>query len=255
MSLDGSIFATLLGLIWGSFFNVCIFRIPEGKSVVWKGSHCRSCKKTIRWFHNIPVLSFIFLKGKCSNCGHRISLQYPLIELASAILFLWTWNQYGPTWQGLLYTVFLSSLLIITAIDLEHMIIPDELSLSGIVLGFIASFLTHDILWWDSLLGAALGGGIFLAIAWIYEKVSKQEGLGGGDVKLLAMIGAWLGYKSIPIVVVLSSAMGSVAGLLVMAIKKRNLKTAIPFGPFLALAALLYLILGQYLQPLFFPVY
>jgi leader peptidase (prepilin peptidase)/N-methyltransferase len=133
------------------------------------------------------------------------------------------------------------------------MIIPDELSLSGILLGFIAVFFTNDILWWESLLGAALGGGIFLGVAILYEKASKQEGLGGGDIKLLAMIGAWLGYKSIPIIIVISSAVGSVVGLAFMFIRKRNLKTAIPFGPFLALAALIYLVWGFSLQQYFFP--
>lgn len=143
-------------------------------------------------------------------------------------------------------------LLIITVIDLQHMIIPDELSLSGIVLGLISVFFTQEIAWWESLLGAALGGGIFLGIALLYEKMTKQEGLGGGDIKLLAMIGAWLGIQSILIVIVISSALGSVVGIGLMLFKQKNFKTAIPFGPFLAVAAIIYLIWGLPLKQHFY---
>lgn len=144
-------------------------------------------------------------------------------------------------------------LLVITVIDLHHMIIPDELSLSGILLGFISVFFTNQMVWWDSLLGAALGGGIFLAIAMLYEKMTKQEGLGGGDIKLLAMIGAWLGIQSILVVIVISSALGSVIGIGLMLFKRKNLKTAIPFGPFLAVAAFIYLIWGIPIRQKLFP--
>lgn len=166
-----------------------------------------------------------------------------------------SWGVFGFTWQGLFYTIFASSLFMITVIDLQHMIIPDELSLSGIGLGLVASFFTGDISWWESLLGAALGGGIFLLIAFLYEKWTKQEGLGGGDVKLLAMIGAWLGYQSVPIVILISTALGSVVGILTLIIRKKNLKTAIPFGPFLALAAILYLFWGPYFWGKLVPQY
>lgn len=144
-------------------------------------------------------------------------------------------------------------LLIITVIDLKHMIIPDELSLSGIVLGLVSVFFTGDIVWWESLLGAALGGGIFLGIALLYEKLTKQEGLGGGDIKLLAMIGAWLGIQSVLIVIIISSALGSLVGLSLILTKRKNLKTAIPFGPFLAIAAILYLLWGLPLRRALFP--
>jgi len=209
----------------------------------------------LKWFHNIPVFSFALLKGKCAFCGTPISWQYPLVELAAALIFMVSWGVFGFTWQGLFYTIFASSLFMITVIDLQHMIIPDELSLSGIGLGSVASFFTGDISWWESLLGAALGGGIFLLIAFLYEKWTKQEGLGGGDVKLLAMIGAWLGYQSVPIVILISTALGSVVGILTLIIRKKNLKTAIPFGPFLALAAILYLFWGPYFWGKLVPQY
>ncbi|MFM8270281.1 MAG: prepilin peptidase [Pseudomonadota bacterium] len=246
-------FVAILGLIWGSFFNVCIIRIPQSKSVVRNRSHCPSCQNPLKWYHNIPVLSFLFLRGQCAFCHNRISIQYPLVELSSAILFSGLWWIYGWSLPWIFYTLFASMLLIITVIDLQHMIIPDELSLSGIVLGFVSVFFTQEMAWWDSLLGAALGGGVFLGIALLYEKITKQEGLGGGDIKLLAMIGAWLGIQSILIVIVISSALGSILGIGLMLFKRKNLKTAIPFGPFLAAAAIIYLLWGHPIKQQLFP--
>lgn len=243
----------ILGLIWGSFFNVCIIRIPQEKSVVSNRSHCPSCSKTLKWIHNIPVISYLILRGKCAFCHSKISLQYPLVEIFSAVIFSYLWSVYGWSWSWFFYTVFVSMLLIITVIDLKLMIIPDELSLSGIVLGFISVFFTNEILWWHSILGAALGGGIFLGIALLYEKLAKQEGLGGGDIKLLAMIGAWLGFESILIVLVVSSALGSIVGLSLIMLRGKTFKTAIPFGPFLALSAIVYLLWGGEIKQRLFP--
>jgi len=175
------------------------------------------------------------------------------VEIISSVVFSYLWLVYGWSWPWLFYTVFVSMLLIITVIDLHHMIIPDELSLSGILLGFISVFFTGEMVWWESLLGAALGGGIFLGIAMLYEKMAKQEGLGGGDIKLLAMIGAWLGIQSILVVIVISSALGSIVGISLMLFKRKNLKTAIPFGPFLAIAAIIYLIWGVPIRQRLFP--
>lgn len=248
-------FIFCLGIIWGSFFNVCIYRMPEEQSVIWKRSHCRHCSTTLKWYHNIPLLSFVALKGKCAFCHHAISPQYPLIELFSGLIFCLTFWVFGFSWHWFFYTAFFSLLLIITVIDLFHMIIPDELSLGGLALGFLSSFVTQDITWWDSLLGAALGGGVFLLIAYGYEKIAKQEGLGGGDIKLLGMIGAWLGTQSILFVVVISSAVGSVIGLSLMLFQKKKFKTAIPFGPFLALGAVIYFFWGKELSLHFFPIF
>lgn len=227
--------------------------MPEEKSVVWDRSHCRTCLAKLKWFQNIPVLSFVFLRGKCAYCNKAISVQYPLVEMISGIIFCYTFYVYQFSWQWFFYTAFLCILLMITIIDLFHMIIPDELSLGGLLLGFVATFFTHDISWWDSLLGAGLGAGIFLLIAYVYEKAAKQEGLGGGDIKLLGMIGAWLGAKSILFVVIISSGLGSIVGLAMMALQGKRLKTAIPFGPFLALGAIIYLIWEKELSQFFFP--
>lgn len=245
-------FVFTFGLIWGSFFNVCILRLPLDKSLI-PPSHCVHCKTKILWYHNVPVLSFLWLKGKCAACKTKISLQYPLVEVATAFLFLWLFYKYGLTIRFFSYTVFASALLVISVIDLHHQIIPDEISLPGIVVGFVFALITHDLVWWESLLGAFLGGGVFFLVAWGYELITKREGLGGGDVKLLAMIGAWLGYQSLLPVIILSSALGSVVGIVLMLRYKKDLKAAIPFGPFLAAAALLYLQWGEKFQALLFP--
>lgn len=241
-------FAFVMGLIWGSFFNVCIYRIPAEQSVVTHSSRCPKCAAPILWYHNVPVLGWLVLKGKCYRCKLPISIQYPIVELLSGFMFLWLYLKFGLTWSLLGGIIFCSMLLIISVIDLHHRIIPDELSLPGIVLGMIFSFVTQEPPWYDSAVGVLIGGGIFFAVAWLYEKMTGREGLGGGDVKLLAMIGAWLGAQNILMVIIISSAVGSLAGVLVMLTKKKGFKTAIPFGPFLAAAALVCLQWGRELQ-------
>lgn len=241
-----------LGLIWGSFFNVLIARLPDRQSLLTR-SACPKCAALIPWYANIPVASFLVLRGKCLKCRAAISLQYPLVEVTTALLFVWLFTRYGLSWQFFSYTLLASNLLVISVIDLYLQIIPDELSLSGIVVGFLLCFLTGDILWWESLLGILLGGGSFLLIAVLYEKLAKREGLGGGDVKLLAMIGAWLGYQSILPTIVVSSALGSLVGVGLILAKGKDFKSAIPFGPFLAVGAMVYLVWGRYIQAFLFP--
>jgi leader peptidase (prepilin peptidase)/N-methyltransferase len=249
------LFIIILGLIFGSFFNVCIFRLGE-EEPLWKGrSRCRSCHKQIPWALNIPVWSFIGLRGKSRCCGQPISYQYPLVEIATAALYLGLYFLFGLNEQWFVYSLFCSWLLILSVIDLRLQIIPDELSLSGIPLGFGATFLTGDITWWSSLLGIVVGGGSFFLVAFLYEKFSGQEGLGGGDVKLLAMLGAWLGLESILILIVLSTFLGSLVGLFLIARGKATTKAAIPFGPFLAGSALIYLCAKQSLLEYFYPFY
>lgn len=249
----GSVFTFGLGLIFGSFFNVVILRLPEEISLVKERSRCNSCKKTIPWFCNIPVLSFLALRGKCLFCRTKVSLQYPLVELFTGLLFWLLYLQLGLSIKFLVYGVFVSALIIVSVIDLHLQIIPDEISLPGIPLGFLMCFITGDLLWWESLLGILLGGGTFLLIAWLYEKLAKREGLGGGDVKLLGMIGAWLGFQSLLPVIVISSALGSLVGLAVMAIQRKDFKAAIPFGPFLAFGAVLYLFFSPQIKEFLFP--
>ena len=248
----GWIFASMFGLIWGSFFNVLIVRLPQEKTLLTR-SQCPSCQALIPWFLNIPVASYVWLRGQCRQCRKHISIEYPIVEILTAILFGGLFKYYGLGLDFLSALVFLSNLLVISVIDLHHQIIPDELSLSGIVVGFLFTLVTHRIPWWHSLIGVAIGGGIFLLIAVGYEKMTKRVGLGGGDVKLLAMIGAWQGYQCLFPVIIISSALGSVIGLSFMAIQKKDLKAAIPFGPFLAVGAFVYQFWGEYLLELLFP--
>lgn len=180
-------------------------------------------------------------------------MQYPLVELITGLMFLGLYLKFGFSKELLFSLIFCSSLFVTSVIDLKHQIIPDEISLPGIILGFLFSFWMNQITWWESLLGILLGGGCFLLIAWGYEKIAKREGLGGGDIKLLAMIGAWLGVKSLLSVIIISSLLGSVVGIGIMILFKKDFKSAIPFGPFLALGALAYLFWGTEIQSFFFP--
>ena len=236
--------AFVLGTVIGSFLNVCIYRIPVGKSIVSPPSSCPHCGHQIRWYQNIPIFSYLFLRGKCVSCRMKISLRYPAIEALTGVLFAAVLYYFGFSVATLVYWVFVAALVTITFIDLDHQIIPDVISLPGIVIGFICSFFIPWITWLDSLLGILIGGGILLSIAWLYEKLAKREGMGGGDIKFLGMLGAFLGWKAILPVVFISSLVGSLIGVPLMLIQKGDSKLAIPFGPFLAFAATVYLFWG-----------
>ncbi|MBE9485924.1 MAG: prepilin peptidase [Desulfuromonadales bacterium] len=236
--------AFVLGSVIGSFLNVCIYRIPAGKSIVSPPSSCPHCGHRIRWFQNVPILSYLFLLGKCAGCGQQISLRYPLIEALTGGLFVLVLYSFGLIPATPVYWLFVAVLVVITFIDLDHQIIPDVISLPGIVVGFLCSFFIPWMPWLDSLLGILIGGGILFLIAWGYEFLTKREGMGGGDIKLLAMLGAFLGWKAIFPMVFLASLAGTVIGLPLMVLQKKDSKLALPFGPFLALAALVHLFWG-----------
>ncbi|MDX2493706.1 MAG: A24 family peptidase, partial [Desulfuromusa sp.] len=216
-----------------------------GKSIVSPPSACPHCGHHIRWFQNIPILSYLFLGGKCASCHVRISLRYPAIEALTGLLFALVLYYFSFSAATLVYWVFLAALVTITFIDLDHQIIPDVISLPGIVVGFIFSFFIPWLPWVDSLLGIIVGGGILLVIAWLYEILTKREGMGGGDIKLLAMLGAFLGWKAVLPIVFVASLAGSLIGVPLMLLQKGNSKLAIPFGPFLAFAATIYLFWGR----------
>jgi leader peptidase (prepilin peptidase)/N-methyltransferase len=239
-----SLFALVTGMIVGSFLNVCICRMPKGESVVFPPSHCPQCDYRIRWYDNIPLVSYLVLRGKCRGCGMHISIQYPLVELLNGLLTLALFLRFGPTLPFLVLFLFCSALVVITFIDLEHQIIPDEISLPGIVIGFICSFFLPYISWLNSLLGILLGGGSLLLVAYGYQWLTGKEGMGGGDIKLLAMMGAFLGWKSILFIIFASSLVGSVIGITIMLVQKKDSKLAIPFGPYLAFGAVLYIFFG-----------
>ncbi len=240
-----NIFVFLIGLCIGSFINVCIYRLPLEKSIIFPSSFCPECKNKIKWFHNIPVFSYIFLKGKCAYCNCKISIKYPLIELLTGIVFFINFNLFGFSLLFFVNTLFILLLIIATFVDLEHMIIPDEISIGGIIIGFIISFFRNDITWLQSLIGIILGSGILLLIIKGYFLLTKKEGMGGGDVKLLGMIGAFLGYNSIFFVIFFSSMVGTAVGIPFILLKSKGKGYAIPFGPFLSVAAVIYLYFGQ----------
>lgn len=239
------IFAFIFGTVVGSFLNVCICRLPHGESVVSPGSRCPRCSTAIRWYDNIPIISYLVLAGKCRGCGMRISLQYPLVELLNGLLTLALFLRFGPGLPFAVLFLFCSSLVVITFIDLEHQIIPDEISLPGILIGFVFSFVLPNHSWLNSLLGILLGGGSLLLVAYGYHWLTGKEGMGGGDIKLLAMMGAFLGWKAVPFIIFVSSLAGSVIGISLMLIRKENGRLAIPFGPYLALAAVVYIFWGR----------
>jgi leader peptidase (prepilin peptidase) / N-methyltransferase len=240
-----SCIAFIFGAVVGSFLNVCIFRLPKSESVVFPPSHCTKCDYVIRWYDNIPILSYLFLRGKCRRCGEPISLQYPLVEFINGALTLALFLKFGLGLAFGVLFVFCSALVVVTFIDLEHQIIPDSITLPGIIIGFIVSFFIPGLGWMNSLIGIVAGGGSLLAVAYGYQLIAKKDGMGGGDIKLLAMMGAFFGWKAILFIIFAASLVGSVIGVSVMLAQKKDSTLAIPFGPFLASAAVLYIFYGQ----------
>lgn len=243
--------AALLGAILGSFANVCIVRLPRGESIVTPRSRCPMCGHRISWWENIPLLSFALLGGRCRGCRGRIPWRYPLVEGLSTALALLAWWFFRHPLPFLLYFCLLVIPLVIVAfIDLGHRIIPDGISIPGIPVGIAVHTLLaprgmHLGAALDSILGAAAGGGALFLVAMAYEKLKKQEGLGGGDVKLIAMLGAFFGWKAAIFILLVSSVMGSIVGVFLMLVLRKDMKYAIPFGPFLAAAGLVQLFVGS----------
>jgi leader peptidase (prepilin peptidase) / N-methyltransferase len=240
-----TVVAIIFGSLIGSFLNVCILRLPEGSSIVTPGSHCPRCKKPIRFYDNIPLVSYLILGGRCRYCHESISAQYPLVEGTTALASFFLFLKFGLSWSYLFYFCFLAALIVITVIDLFHQIIPDVISLPGILVGLLGSLILPQMAFLHSFLGAVLGGGSLFLVATTYERLFKREGMGGGDVKLLAMIGAFLGWQAVILTILLSSLIGSVVGILIILIKGKDFKYAIPFGPFLSLGAVISLFFGE----------
>ncbi len=227
----------LAGLVFGSFINVCIFRLPREESVVLPGSHCFSCKRPILWYENLPLLSFLVLRGRCRSCRAPISWQYPLVEALHGFGFLFILVHFGLSLQSLIYCLFFSSLVLVTFIDLSHRIIPDVITLPGMVIGVIAASTVLPPGPVSSLTGLFLGGGLFYLVAVLSLALLKKEGMGGGDIKLIAMIGAFLGWKGMLLTIFLAALSGTVIGLSLILIQGRSRAEPIPFGPFLAMGA------------------
>ena len=262
---DGGVLLMVLviGMCVGSFLNVCIYRIPGSQSIVTPASSCPHCRKPIQWYDNIPVLSYFLLRGRCRNCRESISLRYPLVEtitgaMAVSICLIW-----GLSVVALVHFTFICALITITFIDIDHQIIPDVITIPGMLLGLgavwvfqavrldtaivypeMGGLIFPDLSFADSVIGFLAGGGILLAVAIGYEVVTGREGMGGGDIKLLAMVGTLVGWKGVVFTIFSASLIGTAVGLAVMIRAGRNMKLAIPFGPFLSIGAILYLFWG-----------
>jgi leader peptidase (prepilin peptidase)/N-methyltransferase len=278
MPLAFAIWVFTLGAVIGSFLNVVIARVPKGESVVRPASRCPRCKSAIRWYDNIPIVSWLILRGRCRDCALPISARYPLVELLIALLAVAVARQLGPTWTALAYFFFAAALVALAYIDLDTWLLPQEITYPLLAVGLLSPLWNRALSWREVLIGAAAGYGLFAAIALFGEKVLKREVMGWGDVWLLAGIGAWLGWQALLPVVLLSAAQGAAVGIVLLVLGKTPdgepkpkppvaetpmpeapaaeasapeeaddwvpPKNAVPYGPFLAIAALEYLLAG-----------
>ncbi len=252
----------IFGTMIGSFLNVCIARIPREESVVSPPSHCPKCKALIPFYCNIPLLSYAFLRGRCRSCSESISARYFLVELLMGLLAVALFERFGLSFSFFVSFVFVAALVVISFIDLDVRIVPDVISLPGIVCGLLLSIIGYFLIGHhsdlvpspvSSLIGIVAGGGFLLATAWLYEKVTGVDGMGGGDIKLLAMIGAFLGWPSIPITLFIASLLGSVVGLTCMLLTGAGRRLALPFAPFLCSGAVLFIFYGDHIINLYLP--
>jgi len=236
--------AVLFGLIVGSFLNVCIYRLPRKQSIVWPASRCTSCGRELAWFENVPVFGWLALGGRCRTCRAPVSAMYPIVETVTGILFGAAMYWYGPTPLGVVRTAFGCAMIVLFVIDLQHRILPNAITVPGAVIGLVISvFLPPG--WVSSLIGVLVGGGLLFAVAEAYYRVRGVDGLGMGDVKMLAMIGAFLGWQLALVTLVLASLGGAVLGIGLLATGRGGMQAALPFGTFLAVGALVSAVVGS----------
>jgi leader peptidase (prepilin peptidase) / N-methyltransferase len=254
--MDGPTLALIgvLGLCVGSFLNVCIYRLPRGESLVSPASRCPSCAKPLRWFDNIPVVSWMALRGRCGQCGASISPRYPVVEIVTALLWLLIAWLTPPGWLLASRLLLGTALIVLFMIDLEHQLLPNAITLPGIVVGFAFSLVSGPGPV-DSLIGMFVGGGVLYAIAAGYYFLRKEEGMGMGDVKMLAMVGAFLGWRAVLLTLVLSSFAGAVIGVLIILWHRGDMRYALPFGTFLSLATLVAMLAGDDILAWYFAFY
>lgn len=235
----------LFGALIGSFLNVCIYRLPRHESIVWPGSHCPACDKPIAWYDNVPLLSYLWLAGRCRSCRVRIPLRYPLVEAANAVGYVIIFSVFGPSWTAALYALLYSALLVVAGTDLTHKIIPNVITLPGIVVGLIGAGTVLPVTLFNAVLGVAVGGGLLWILAWLSPYLFGKEGMGGGDIKLMAMVGAFFGWKPALLTIMIGSLTGSVIGIALIASRILRRDEYIPFGPFLVFGALLSMFFAQ----------
>ena len=234
-----------LGALIGSFLNVCIFRLPRGESIAWPGSHCPSCAHPIEFYDNIPLLSYLWLGGRCRACRAPISMRYPLVEATNALGYLTILWSFDPSWTAALYALLFSALVVVTGTDLTHKMIPNVITLPGMVVGLLGAVTVLPVGVINSVLGLTVGGGILWFLAWLSPYLFGKEGMGGGDIKLLAMVGAFLGWKPALLTIMIGSLTGSIIGISLIALRIIKRDDYIPFGPFLVLGALLSMFFAQ----------
>lgn len=238
-------FALAFGLAIGSFLNVCIYRVPLGKSISFPPSACPSCGARIKPYHNIPVIGYVILGGRCHSCGGRISAMYPAVELLNGLLYVAALYWFGPTVKAVGAMLLLSVMVVVTFIDLEHRIIPDGITLTGIPLGLVLGPLVFGTPFLDSVIGVLAGGGLLLGVGVLGSMALGKEGMGGGDVKLMAMVGAFLGWKMALVSIFIGASLGSFVGVPLILFKVMDRGTMIPFGPFLAVGSAVALFFGD----------
>ncbi len=240
----------ILGLVVGSFLNVCIYRIPRGKSIVYPPSSCPSCGRRIRWYDNIPVLSYIVLKGRCRYCKNKISPLYPVVELLTAVYSVLIYLKFGLEINTFFYLIFGYILIAASFIDLFHYIIPDSLTLSLAFLGLIFGVVNHELV--HSIVGLIFGFVLLYVVAILGKAVFKKEAMGGGDIKLLAALGTFIGVKGVLFTLFVASFFGSFVGIVLIASGNAKMSQRLPFGPYLSLSAMIYIFVGAELITKFY---
>ncbi len=236
----------LYGLAIGSFLNVLIVRLPDGKKFAFERSVCPQCSSQLKWYHNIPLLSFLFLRGKCAFCRKAISLRYPLVELLNAVVYLYFYHQYGYSYAFGAFALLASALLVIFFIDYDHQIIPDSITLPGMIVGLLFSLTPDGVGIIGGIVGLLVGGGTLYFMAMLGDWLFKKESMGGGDIKMAAMLGAFLGWQKVILIFMSSALIGLIVSIALLAISSKLRETrTIPFGPFLAIAAFVAVTYGD----------
>ena len=244
----------IFGACIGSFLNVCIYRLPLGKSIVFPPSACPQCQRPIRAYDNIPIVSYLLLRGRCRHCGLAIPWRYWLVEIMAGLAALAVYVRFGLTSEGIFLFALIAVLIVVVFIDLDYRVIPNEVTLPGIVICFLAAVFIAKMPWTTSLLGIVAGGGSLFLVAVVYKRLTGVDGMGYGDVKLLAMLGAWCGWVGVYFIILVSSAAGTLVGLFMMVAYRKSMKLALPYGPFLVLGAVTYIFFGPQLIGWYFGV-
>jgi leader peptidase (prepilin peptidase)/N-methyltransferase len=230
--------AFVFGTLFGSFLNVVVYRVPLGVDI-WQRSACPRCHARVRWYHNVPLVSWVWLRGRCADCGGPIAVRYPIVELVAGLVTAFAVWRWGLGWTAVSATVFAYVLLVLALIDVDHRILPNVITLPGTLVGLALSLVDPQIAWWDALLGAFLGGGVLYGVAWLYLKLRGIEGMGMGDVKMMLLVGAFVGWQGTFMTIFIGSLLGTVVGIAAIVLRGRDWGYALPFGTFLAVAAFL----------------